>query len=103
MLSVARGEFNVRFDPLPHAVPADFGDIREDAQGIAVWRHPEMILLDEYPSLLPVFDAFRAGQVEISQADWNELTAPEYDAKVILADCRQRNIARGWSRARGDA
>ena len=82
----------VQFDKRQHFTPADFGDIGEDAQGVWVRRTPEVMLL-ERPDLLAVFDKYTSGQTTLTERDWDELSAPEYEAKLWLIDCDER---RAW-------
>lgn len=90
--------YNCRYDPCDAPRPVVFDDVEEDRRGVAVRRHPEMILADECPHLLGVLDAFRAGQTRVTADDWETLAAPTYDAKLVLSDCYERNAARRWKK-----
>ena len=89
---MAPSDFNVRYDPRPKAQPwtADDGSIGEDGRGIWVRVHPEVLLMEQYPQLASVLDEFQSGQTDLTAADFEQLAAPAYDAKLILADCWDR-------------
>lgn len=91
LLVDAPSDYNVRFDKRKTPGRArDFGSIGEDADGIWVRRHPEVLLMHGSPELLEVYDEFLAGQVQVTREDFDTLAAPAYDAKVTMADTLSR-------------
>lgn len=90
LLDVARCDYNVRYDPRPDVEPVEFDDIGEDREGIWVRKHPEVILVDDFPELTDVVDAFQAGL----SIDEEELAAPAFDALRWMQGTHERAVGR---------
>jgi hypothetical protein len=90
LLFDARSDFNVRYDKRKDARRRDYGSIGEDADGIWVRRHPEVLLLERFPHLVETLDALQSGQTQLTAADFEDLAAPAYDAKLTLLDALSR-------------
>lgn len=88
--------FATRWDSRgPDAEICDHGAIGEDAQGVFCRVSP-MALLGQRPALWPVVDSVLAGGLqEMTERDWNGLSAYHHAAKRILVATIHRSASRG--------
>ena len=93
--------FAVRWDPRDLREPIDLETIGEEEKGIWMTVHPDTALLDE-PALWEPVAQVRAGIHELTQADWDNMSAHTFDARrTMLGAIRraeQRRIARAGER-----
>lgn len=77
--------FSARFDKRDDFdSPSDCGWIGESADGVWICEHPLASLVSRYPELWDVWVEYASGQQELTERDWIQKSAFEYQAKMEL-------------------